>query len=71
MQPGWPAASEQLSILLQREACLPGGFWLCKLDFLVREPAMPFTRPGAVFLIMEGPKVVAGAVITDVLPKKA
>ncbi len=46
---------------------LPSGARLCKIDFLARDLARPFVHPGAVLLIMEGPKVVATAVISDVL----
>jgi len=64
VQPGWPAGADQLSILVQKAETLPGGAWLCKVDFLARDLAVPLVRPGAVLLIMEGPKVVATAVVT-------
>ncbi len=66
VQPGWPLGADQLSILLQLTDTLPGGAWLCKIDFLARDLASPLVRPGVVLLIMEGPKVVATAVITGV-----
>lgn len=65
--PGWPATADQLSILLQEIESLPGGARICMVDFLARDLARPFVRPGATFLIMEGPKVVATAVISDVI----
>lgn len=66
VQPGWPARADHLSILGQVTEMLPGGAWLCKIDFLARDLAAPSVRPGVVLLIMEGPKVVATAVITAV-----
>jgi hypothetical protein len=64
VQPGWPLGADQLSILVQMTETLPGGAWLCKIDFLARDIAAPMVRPGVVLLIMEGPKVVATAVVT-------
>lgn len=64
--PGWPATANQLSILLQEVGSLPGGARICKVDFLARDLAMPFVRAGAILLIMEGPKAVATAVVSDV-----
>lgn len=66
VQPEWPVGADQLSILLQATDVLPGGARLCKIDFLARDLARPFIHQGAVLLIMEGPKVVATAVITAV-----
>lgn len=71
IQPGWPAGANQISVLLQETGKLPGGARLCKLDFLARDLAQPFLRPGGTLLIMEGPKVVATAVITDVVAQDA
>ena len=68
-QPGWPIGENQTSILIQRTATLPGGAWLCKIDFLARDIAELFVRPGAAMLVMEGPKVVATAVVTTVQPR--
>ncbi len=65
--PGWPATADQLSILLQEVESLPGGARICKVDFPARDLAVPFVQPGATLLIMEGPKVVATAVITHVI----
>jgi hypothetical protein len=66
VQPGWPLGADQFSVLVQMTETLPGGAWLCKVDFLARDLAAPLVRPGVVLLIMEGPKVVATAVITAV-----
>jgi hypothetical protein len=70
VQPEWPLqAADELSILIQMTATLPGGAWLCRIDFLARDLALPLVHPGAVLLIMEGPKVVGTAVITAVPTK--
>jgi hypothetical protein len=63
VQPDWPLGVDQLSILIQMTETLPGGAWLCKIDFLARGSAIPLVRPGVVLLIVEGPKV-ATAVVT-------
>jgi hypothetical protein len=63
VQPGWPVGADQLSVLLQETETLPGGAWVCKIDFLARDLAAPLVCPGAVLLIMEGLKVVATAVV--------
>jgi hypothetical protein len=65
--PGWPAAGDALSILLQPVE--PGAHrsGVYKVDFLARDLARPFLQPAADLLIMEGPKVVGRATITDVL----
>lgn len=57
-------ATDELSILIQRTETLPGGAWVCRIDFLARDLAAPLVRPGVVMLIMEGPKVVGTAMIT-------
>jgi hypothetical protein len=65
--PGWPARAEQLSIMLEKtedKPCKPHKY---KLDFIARDIARQFIHPGAELLIMEGPKVVANAFITDVV----
>jgi hypothetical protein len=64
--PGWPTGAEHLSILLEEVETLPGGARLCKVDFLARDLARPYIHPGQPLLVMEGPKVVASAVIKDV-----
>jgi hypothetical protein len=64
--PDWPAGAEHLSILLEEVETLAGGARLCKVDFLARDLARPYIHPGQPLLIMEGPRVVANAVIRDV-----
>jgi hypothetical protein len=64
--PDWPAGAEHFSILLEELEALPSGARLCKVDFLARDLARPYVHPGQPLLIMEGPRVVANAVITDV-----
>jgi hypothetical protein len=67
--PGWPAAGEMFSLLLQKRREQPDGTWLCAVDFLVREAVVPYVVRGAPMLVMEGPKVVGRAVIEDVFPE--
>jgi hypothetical protein len=43
---------------------------LCKIDFLARDLARLFIHPGAVLLVMKGPRAVATAVITAVVDPK-
>ena len=66
-QPGWPATADKLSILLQAVPGAAEDAGLYKVDFLMRDLARPFLHPGAEMLVTEGPKVVATAVIRDVL----
>lgn len=66
--PDWPAAGDALSILLEAVDTATDGAGTYKLDFLVRDLARPFLHPLAKLLIMEGPKVVARAVIQEVIP---
>jgi len=66
VQPGWPNGAQQLSILLDEIGRLSHKSQKYKVDFLVRELALPFIHPGAELLIMEGPKIVANAQITEV-----
>lgn len=65
-QPGWPATADKISVLLEKTQMSHGGTAIYKVDFLFRELAIPFLKPGAEMLITEGPKVVASAVIRDV-----
>jgi hypothetical protein len=67
--PGWPAAGEMFSLLLQKRAQHPDGTWLCAVDFLVRDAVVSYVVRGAPMLVMEGPKVVGRAVIGEVLPE--
>ncbi len=66
LQPGWPASADQLSILLEETAVREDGSRVCKLDFLVRDLALPHLVPGGEILVMEGPRVVASALVSAV-----
>ena len=69
VHPGWPASTDQLSILLQKTKELDERRWLCLVGFLAPELARPNLRPGVELLVLEGPRVVAsarvGAVVED------
>lgn len=65
--PGWPATAQMLSLLLQQVDEFSDGTWFCAADFLAPDLAVDRLRIGAPMLVMEGPKVIAHAVITDVL----
>jgi hypothetical protein len=65
--PGWPAGAEHFSILLEEVEVLSGGARLCKVDFLARDLARPYVHPEQALLIMEGPRVVANAIIRNVV----
>lgn len=64
--PGWPAAGDALSILLEHIGTEPTGVLVYKVDFLARDLARRFLVNGAPLLIMEGPAVVARATIREV-----
>jgi hypothetical protein len=64
--PGWPAAGDALSILLEAVEITADGRGTYKVDFLARDLARPLLYPGATVLIMEGPSVVARGVIQEV-----
>jgi hypothetical protein len=64
--PGWPASGDALSILLEAVDTADDGAGLYKVDFLARDLARPFLHQGADVLLMEGPTVVARAVIIEV-----
>ena len=64
--PRWPASGDALSILLEAVETEDDGSGTYKVDFLARGLARPFLRTDAEFLVMEGPTVVAHAVIKRV-----
>lgn len=64
--PGWPGTAEKFSVLLQKQDVIADGSWVCKVDFLARHLVAPHLRTSAEMLVMEGPKVVAHAIITGV-----
>lgn len=59
--------ADLLSILVQRTGTLSDGSDLARIGFLVPDLARPHLHLGAELLITEGPKVVAHAVIRDLL----
>jgi hypothetical protein len=63
----WPKGAEQFSILLEEIDRLPDGNRVCKVGFLAPDLVQPFVKPGADVLVMEGPKIVASAVIREVV----
>jgi hypothetical protein len=66
VQPGWPAAGDALSILLEAVNTAADGSGTYKVDFLARDLARPYLHRGTEVLVMEGPTVVARAVIGEV-----
>ncbi|KHF45564.1 hypothetical protein MINT15_07810 [Saccharomonospora viridis] len=67
-EPGWPATDPRtVSVLLQRIDPTPQTTELVKVGFLAPELARPYLHEGAELVILEGPKQVAHAVITEVL----
>jgi hypothetical protein len=66
VHPGWPAAGDALSVLLEAVDTTAGGTGTYKVDFLVRDLARPFLHRGADILVMQGPTVVARAIIREV-----
>jgi hypothetical protein len=67
LPPDRPASADQISILLQQTENLgpTGGRYLA--GFLVPELANDHLRPGAMLLIMEGPRTVGRAQVDTVL----
>ena len=68
VMPGWPATADQISVLLQRVSQPAAPEEVVKVGFLYPELAQSSLRDGAEFLVLEGPKVVAHAVVTELLP---
>jgi hypothetical protein len=68
VEPGWPVAANQISVLLQRVSQPAMTQETVKVGFLYPELARPSLHDGAEFVVLEGPKVVARAVVTQVLP---
>jgi hypothetical protein len=67
VHPQWPRGAEQFSILLEETERLSSDDRLCKVAFLAPDLALPFVAPGAAVLIMEGPRIVANAIIREVV----
>ena len=66
VMPGWPATADQLSILVQRLGTVESGEESAYIDFLVPDLARPHLYVGAEILVMEGPRVVAEATVSDI-----
>ncbi|KOU19812.1 MULTISPECIES: hypothetical protein [Streptomyces] len=66
LRPGRPPSANHLSVLLEETPVREDGSRVCKVDFLVRDLATPHLVPGGEILVMEGPRVVASALITAV-----
>lgn len=66
VQPGWPASADQISILLEKTGERADGTWSCTVGFLVPDLAWPHLHPTAELLVLEGPRTVAVARITEV-----
>ncbi|WP_026452868.1 hypothetical protein [Saccharomonospora iraqiensis] len=68
--PGWPATDPRTtSVLLQRIGPAPCEVELATVGFLAPDQARPYLREGAELVVLEGPRPVADAVITEVLPQ--
>lgn len=68
VQPGWPqTADPKLSILIERFETLPDGDDLARIGFLFPDLAIPYMHVGAELVILEGPKVVAHALVREML----
>jgi hypothetical protein len=65
---GWPATGDQISVLLQRVSQPPSIEEIVKVGFLYPELAQSSLLDGVEFLVLEGPKVVAYAVVIALLP---
>lgn len=64
---GWPTAGDALSILLQMVGPAPvAGRGAYKVDLLARDLAEQYLSLGADLMILEGPTVIAWAIITEV-----
>lgn len=65
--PNWPAGGEHFSVLLEYIGSGDhGSEVVAKIDFLARDLAADHVRQGAQFVIMEGRRPVADALITEV-----
>jgi hypothetical protein len=57
-----------LSIGLERIQTRSDGSWLCKVGFLAPELAAPNLVPGREIQVLEGPRMVASALVTETYP---
>lgn len=68
-QTDWLATGDMFSVLLEEVQGSPESAREYKVEFLARDLVRRFLHPGAEMLITEGPKIVASAIIRDVLPE--
>lgn len=61
-------ADRVMSILIQADPPDSDGRATAQIGFLAPHLAGPHLRPGAALLVMEGSRIVAEAVVLDVLP---
>ncbi|MFT3663322.1 MAG: hypothetical protein QM809_18740 [Gordonia sp. (in: high G+C Gram-positive bacteria)] len=59
------AGDAYFSVLVQKRSSDAEGVWSAAVDFLARDIARPHVRVGVSFFVMEGPRAVADAEITD------
>jgi hypothetical protein len=63
--PGWPAEGEHFSVLLDFDETSQERESLAKVEFMARSLVADSLVPGSVFLIMEGPRPVARALVCE------
>lgn len=68
--PDWPAGGEHFSMMLDYVGDVADGEAEAKVDFIARELVAGHLRPGARFLVMEGRRPVAEAVISEVFTER-
>jgi hypothetical protein len=64
--PGWPVSAEKFSVFIQKVDDGPDGAWICKIDFIAPGLVAAYLSRDADMLVMEGPKIVGRATISDV-----
>lgn len=69
VEPGWPFQSERYMSILLEGVDSNAGASVRKFgaDFVARDLAYPYLKPGAEMLIMEGPTVIGHATVVEVL----
>jgi len=68
--PDWPAEGEHFSVMLDYVGDLVNQEVEAKVDFIARDLVADHVRKGARFLVMEGRRAVAEAVITETFDKR-
>lgn len=66
VQPGWPAAGEHFSVMLDSDDLGATCGKSVRVEFLARALVADQLRVGSEFLVMEGSAVVAEACVTEV-----